>query len=373
LVVGDKERSDKELKIPGLGPKRLDSLNEHGVITYKDLANIPFNYLLRIPLIGFKTAYSIKTYLDEPIDYPSMKDANDIVFPGDVKIENKTIFSWKHYKDPNVIEMEPKDFKPQRTTVWSFPERGNWASHTPHYRGNWSPYVARNVIELYSEPGENILDPMVGGGTTPVECMLMGRNSISVDINPAAIQITNDRLNMPLNMKNVKNESQHKVFIGDVRRLNKIDDGSIDLIATHPPYANIIKYGPKHDGDLSLINDYGIFFKEFSKAIDEFWRVLKPGKYCAILIGDTHNRGHFVPISHRMMLSFLKRGFILKEDIIKKEWNCESDRYLKKYSNSNFLLTMHEHLFIFRKPSTDERWSDFKNSSLFFFEPRQEG
>ncbi len=63
--------------------------------------------------------------------------------------------------------MENREFKPARcvskvsgpnpefTTVWSFGERGAWATHTPSYRGNFAPQVARNVIEMYSAPGGN--------------------------------------------------------------------------------------------------------------------------------------------------------------------------------------------------------------------------
>ncbi|MDI3541952.1 MAG: hypothetical protein PWQ62_866 [Candidatus Methanomethylophilaceae archaeon] len=357
------------VQIPGLGPKRLDSLKNHGIKTIEDLIEIPFESLLKVPLIGFKSAYNIKVYLGIEIDYPSMIKADHIQFDDNVVIENKTIRSWRNYKKSIINGMQPENFQLQRTTVWSFPDRGDWASHTPQYRGNWSPHVARNVILRYSQPGDLVLDPMVGGGTTPVECKLLNRNSISVDINPDAIRITKDRLDLPKDNLELE-ETDHWLFIGDVRNLNSIRDETIDLIASHPPYANIIKYAPKHDGDLSLINDYGIFFKEFSKAIKEMYRVLKPGAYCAILIGDTHNKSHYVPTSARMMMDFLKEGFILKEDIIKKEWNCESDRYLKKYSNSNFLLTMHEHLFIFRKPKIDEKIQEFKNSSIGFFDPK---
>jgi hypothetical protein len=32
----------------------------------------------------------------------------------------------------------PKDYKPEEFTVWSFPSRGDWATNTGSYRGNWS-------------------------------------------------------------------------------------------------------------------------------------------------------------------------------------------------------------------------------------------
>ena len=40
---------------------------------------------------------------------------------------------------------EPKNFKLESTTIWSFKSRGNWATHNGQYRGNWSPYIPRNL------------------------------------------------------------------------------------------------------------------------------------------------------------------------------------------------------------------------------------
>ena len=280
-----------------------------------------------------------------------------------VIIENKTIVPWREFKKTESVKTGPVDFKTEKTTVWSFPSRGNWASHTPQYRGNWAPEVVRNILELYSNPGDTVLDPMVGGGTTPVECLLTGRNSISVDINPDAISITRDRLDLPDSITRNLPSTEHHTFVGDTRCLDKIADQSVDLITAHPPYVNIIKYTKRVDGDLSQFDDFLEFFHEYSKAISEYYRVLKPGGFCAVLIGDTHNRSHFVPVTARLMLDFLREGFFLKEDIIKKEWNCQSNRYSNRYSNSNFLLTMHEHLFIFEKPKNREY---FRNSSIEF-------
>lgn len=351
--------------IPGIGPKKEKVLSEAGYSTIDDLKKSDFYDILRLPGFGYATTCSLYFNIGKEIIYPSMIEIFDSETE-DVIVENKKIVPWEVYKKGKIPELQPIDFKVERTTVWSFPDRGDWATHTPQYRGNWSPRVVRNLIELYSKPGDLVLDPLVGGGTTPVECMLTGRNSISSDINPGAISITRNRLDLPKSIKEQLPKTKHRTFVGDVRNLDKICNDSVDLIATHPPYANIIKYTPSVEGDLSQINDYGLFFSEFRKAIKEFHRVLKPGAYCAILMGDTHNKSHFVPITARLMIDFLREGFILKEDIIKKEWNCESDRNLGKYSNSNFLLTMHEHLFVFRKLNNGEKPLD--NSSISFFE-----
>src|SRR5439155_15618536 len=91
----------------------------------------------------------------------------------------------------------PASYRPEVSTVWSFPDRGDWATHKGNYRGNWSPYIPRNLILRYSEPGETVLDQMMGSGTTLIECKLLGRNAIGVDINRDAVMVARDRLNFP--------------------------------------------------------------------------------------------------------------------------------------------------------------------------------
>ena len=39
------------------------------------------------------------------------------------------------------IQYNPTDFKLENTSVWSFKERGNWATHKGDYRGNCPPQV----------------------------------------------------------------------------------------------------------------------------------------------------------------------------------------------------------------------------------------
>ena len=67
------------------------------------------------------------------------------------------------------IPLQPEDFELETNTVWAFPDRGKWATHDAKYRGNWSPYIPRNVILRYSKENDTVLDQFVGGGTTAVE------------------------------------------------------------------------------------------------------------------------------------------------------------------------------------------------------------
>jgi len=245
-----------------------------------------------------------------------------------------------------VKTLEPKEFDQECTTVWSFRRRGNWATHKSKYRGNWAPEVVRNLLVRYSKEGDYILDPMIGGGTTAIECKLLNRNLLALDINPNALEITNKALDFE-----APYSPKIKVELNDSRKLPMLKDESIDFILNHPPYADIIKYSDKQIAeDLSNIHDIDEFAEEMEKVAKEFYRVLKPNKYCAILIGDTRRNKMYQPMAFKVMERFLKVGFVLKEDIIKHQHNCKATGFwVNKSKDYNFLLIMHEHLFVFEK------------------------
>lgn len=292
-------------------------------------------------------------------DYEAFRATHDHVL-----IEGKPIL----LTGPKTVKkIHPEDFKREETTVWSFPDRGDWATHKANYRGNWSPYIVRNVLEWYSNPGDLVLDQMVGGGTTLVECKVMGRDAIGVDINPDAVMLALDRLNFEYNSYlETLPETNIRLFQGDARKLEAVGDATVDVIATHPPYANIIPYskGNPIEGDLSRVHSLDEFFDGISSIASESHRVLKPGGHAAVLIGDTHKHAHFVPISHRTLDCFLGAGFVLREDVIKLQWHTQTmrGRWHPRFKR-NFLLTYHEHLFILRKLREDEKPSKFKASA----------
>jgi DNA modification methylase len=263
----------------------------------------------------------------------------------------------------------PHDYRPETTTVWSFPDRGDWATHAGNYRGNWSPYIPRNLILRYTKPGELVLDQMVGSGTTLVECKLLGRDAIGVDVNPDALMVAWDRINFrhrPLDED--YREGKVQIYLGNARNLDQIQDQSIDLIATHPPYAGIIRYtGVRVPGDLSALK-MSAYVDAMRQVAAESYRVLKPGKHCAILIGDTRQHKHYVPISSRVLEQFLDVGFIIREDIIKLQHKMKSTRERWRGKKYDFYLIGHEHLYVFRKPTNDERPSAFRNSRKWWSE-----
>ena len=243
-----------------------------------------------------------------------------------------------------IKKWEPEEFELEMNTVWSFPDRGKWATHDAKYRGNWSPYIPRNLLLRYSNEGDLILDQFAGGGTTLVEAKLLNRNIIGVDINNNALERCKEKCDFEY-------ENSGKVYFyeADARNLNFIPDENIDFICTHPPYANIIKYSEDIENDLSHLKVKD-FLIEMEKVASESYRVLKKDKFCAILMGDTRQKGHIIPMSFEVMKIFEKAGFRIKEIIIKEQHNCRATGFWKTNSvKYNFLLIAHEYLFVFKK------------------------
>jgi DNA modification methylase len=241
-----------------------------------------------------------------------------------------------------LIELQPNSFSPEQTTIWSFNDRGKWATHSGKYRGNWSPYIPRNLMLRYSKPGDWVLDQFLGSGTTLVEAKLLNRNAVGVDINPQSVSISETNLNFEC-----KTQSQIYVKKGNATDLSFIKNERIDLICTHPPYADIIKYSDGIEGDISLM-DVENFLEQMDKVATESYRVLKKGKCCAVMIGDKRYKGNVVPLGFEVFQCFLKAGFKIKEIIIKEQHNCKSTHKWLNIERS-FLMLAHEYIFVFYK------------------------
>lgn len=194
----------------------------------------------------------------------------------------------------------------------------------------------------YSKEDDWILDQFVGSGTTLIEAKLLNRNAIGVDINPASVTLTEEHLKF-------KSEANSKIFVrnGNAKKLDFLKDNSIDLICTHPPYTNIIKYSDGIEDDISLL-DVEAFLVEMGLVAKEAFRVLKQEKICAVMMGDIRKNGRVIPLGFHTMKCFLENGFLLKEIIIKEQHNCRSTKFWE-HKERKFLLLAHEYIFVFQK------------------------
>ena len=94
----------------------------------------------------------------------------------------------KYFRDRNNMDgANPGD-------VWTF-------SHVHYCNAERQPHptqkpeaLLERIIRASSNPGDTVLDPFVGSGTTCRVAHVLGRNSIGIDINPEYIAMTQSRL-----------------------------------------------------------------------------------------------------------------------------------------------------------------------------------
>ena len=86
-------------------------------------------------------------------------------------------------------------------------------------------------------------------------------------------------------MKSNKQKTYQRLINGDARDLSFLDDESIHLVVTSPPYWNLKRYNENPD-QLGHINDYEVFLGELRKIWREVFRVLVPGGRLVCVVGD---------------------------------------------------------------------------------------
>lgn len=65
------------------------------------------------------------------------------------------------------------------------------------YAASFPPGVPATYINMFTKPGDTVLDPFSGKGTTPLQALLMGRNAIGNDLSPVAYHYVHSRVHTP--------------------------------------------------------------------------------------------------------------------------------------------------------------------------------
>lgn len=106
----------------------------------------------------------------------------------------------------------------------------------------------------------------------------------------------------------------HHVVLGDARRMDRIESGSVHLVVTSPPYWTLKRYAAS-DGQLGHVEDYEHFLDELDKVWAECHRVLVPGGRICCVVGDVcisrRNGGrHYVmPLPSDIQVRTRRLGF----------------------------------------------------------------
>jgi site-specific DNA-methyltransferase (adenine-specific)/site-specific DNA-methyltransferase (cytosine-N4-specific) len=99
---------------------------------------------------------------------------------------------------PSALEQNKVDYEEFRThlsDVWHMKNLSSYREYAAEHIAQFPPDLPRGFISLYSLPGETVLDPFCGSGTTLEVCREMDRNGIGIELNPDHCKLTKKRLN----------------------------------------------------------------------------------------------------------------------------------------------------------------------------------
>lgn len=201
-------------------------------------------------------------------------------------------------------------------SVVSYKDRGSYGDYS--YRGNCTGRIIKDLIMQFypnSKP-KKFIEIFSGGGTG---------QDVAKELN-------------------ISNSLHLDLINGWDALVDEIPSGS-DIIFSHPPYWDIIKYQNQRNNydcnDLSNQMSYEEFIKKLNKVNAKIYCSLVNGGRHAILIGDVRKQGKYYSIIKDMAWYG-----DLESHIIKIQHNCNSDG--RNY-NGSFIPIKHEHLLVFRK------------------------
>jgi len=147
-------------------------------------------------------------------------------------------------------EITGQTFKDEEGKTWKLPTVAPQKARETIYSKNsmkhpakMNPIWAQAMIQKYSEPGDTILDPMGGIGTTGIEASRLGRNAIIIDFEKR--WINQAMKNVELLKKSGQKIGDIEFHQGDARDI-KIRK-KVDVIMFSPPYGHAAMGGQKYD------------------------------------------------------------------------------------------------------------------------------
>lgn len=220
--------------------------------------------------------------------------------------------------------------------------RGRYHPSTIHHPGKMLPELARQLIEHYTRPGDWILDPMSGVGTTGVEAVHLGRHYVGVELEPRFVHWQNMNLEVAHSQGAT---GEFEVIEGDARRLTTPVDPTtrvrrVDAVITSPPYGarlrsvrtpspvlrSLIRKGAigrhvipttygQSAGNLGNLSDAD-YLREMQEVYRGCYDVLRPGGYLVIVIRPGRERYQLRPLHHETARMCVELGFEFVDEIV---------------------------------------------------------
>jgi SAM-dependent methyltransferase len=205
------------------------------------------------------------------------------------------------------------------------------------YVGATPSWVIWQLLMRYTRPGDVVLDPMCGSGTTIDVCRDLGREPRGFDLAP----------------------SRPDIAPADARRL-PLPDASVDFAFVDPPYSTHVDYSddPRCIGKLDSGGpDRGVaYYEAMARVIAEMHRALRPRRYMGLYVSDSFKKAgagrknDFMPIGFELFA--LMREKFQPVDIIsvvRHNQKLQRGNWRKAAEEGNFFLRGFNYLFIMKK------------------------
>lgn len=226
----------------------------------------------------------------------------------------------------------------ESTTFWDFPKQsyGLTPKGNNKYAGVTPALIIYNMVWRYTEPGDLVVDPMCGSGTTIDVCKAEKRDVIGYDIV----------------------STRPDIIQNDARRI-PLENDSVDMVFIDSPYGDNIKYNGHVDNIGNISAESEEFYNELEKVMEECHRIMKENKILGWLIGDQWVKKMFTPVGFTIYDRLCK--YFEPVDIIcvnRRGQSSNTDVWHQRARRFNFYLRGFKYLIIVRKNSKkDERKS----------------
>lgn len=280
----------------------------------------------------------------------------------------------KEIKEASKVTNE--EWKEWTKTVWSIANTSD--SIHPAVFPMEIPY---RLIRMYSFVGETVVDPFSGMATTGKAAIKTKRKYLGYETNTAYIDESMDRLNEYVLSMNIEN-ADYKIYNDSSANMSNVEDDSVGLIVTSPPYWNKADYG-QYEGNSGNFEFYDDFLNQMKVIFNECYRVLMPGrKMCIVTANVNQNTKEYglltIPIATDMTKILQNIGFVLINQVI---WNKDGTGGRWGSSNSqrpifgsypyppNFLFkNVNEYIIIVQKPDPKKKNSKAPSYNELFRE-----
>jgi DNA modification methylase len=234
---------------------------------------------------------------------------------------------------PNHLNcLSAKEWLKSQLGVWQFNYQGRDIRDKKVHPATFPISLATRVIELFTHEGELVVDPFVGSGTTLVAAQDTNRNAVGFDLHGGYIDVSESRLGGAGLFTSTAQVAVHDDASSVAEYL---EPGSVSLVLTSPPYANLLNRERRNKSrrnrkneQLGAVEQYSqdprdlgtMKLEEYSEAMCDIFagmrKVLKPGGHCVVNVPDMWWEGQRVTIHISVVEALRKAGYEFRNTII---------------------------------------------------------